>query len=398
MPARFGKRAPQSTQLTATSRQFIAMTTRNILSAAIGIAAALQFTPSAHAALQYTIYDIGAVGGNYSYGYGINNAGTVTGEATSTGNASSNLFTYSGATTNSAGTIQNLGLFGGGVLTQGFGINSSGQIAGAYYDDLGYTIQRAFVNTGGTFLDIGTLGGDYTSANAINDNGQVAGTGYISLSTYRAFRYSGGTMTALGTLGGTQSSGAGINAAGDVVGTSTLSNGSSRAFIYTTGSGMVGLGTLGGSDSSGGGINDLGHVTGNSSTGLGSNHAFLYTGGPLQDLGTLGGNSSYGVDINNSSQVVGYSDTVSGTRAFLFDSGTMYDLNNLVTNLTGAGFNYLDAALAINDNGWVTGYGTTSGGETHAFLAVVVPVPEPASGLAGLACLGAAVIRRRRRS
>ena len=373
------------------------MTTRHALSTIISIAAALNFTSSAQAALQYKIYDIGTLGGTSSYGWGINNAGTVVGEGSVTGDLSINVLKYSGATLSSPGSSQNVGSFGGGVFTEGFSINNSGQVVGAYYDPT-FTIQRAFINTGGSFLDIGTLGGDYTSANSINDNGQVVGTGYLASGNHHAFLYSGGNMTDLGTLGGTQSNGASINLAGTVSGTSTIANGSSRAFIYTTSGGMVALGTLGGSDSTGAGINDLGQVTGFSSTGAGSSHAFIYSGGPLQDLGTLGGNSSYASGINNFGMVVGNSDTLSGARAFVYDSGIMYDLNNLAMNLGGSGFNYLDNAIAVNDSGWVTGYGTTVGGETHAFLAVVVPVPEPATGMIGLLCIGAASLVRRRGS
>ncbi|MCX6982713.1 MAG: PEP-CTERM sorting domain-containing protein [Verrucomicrobia bacterium] len=364
------------------------------LATVIGIAAVIQFTPASQAALQYQLYDIGTLGGGYSAGWGINNAGTVVGEGSVTGDLSINVLKYSGATLSSPGSSQNVGSFGAGGYTEGFSINSSGQIAGAYYSTS--SIQRAFINTGGSFFDIGTLGGDYTSANAINDTGQVAGTGYLLAGNHHAFRYSGGIMTDLGTLGGTQSTGASINLAGTVSGTATMANGSSRAFIYTTGGGMVGLGTLGGSDSTGGGINDLGQVTGFSSTGAGSSHAFIYSGGPLLDIGTLGGNSSYASGINNLGMVVGNSDTLSGARAFVYESGIMYDLNNLVTNLGAAGFNYLDNAISINDSGWVTGYGTTLSGENHAFLALVVPVPEPATGMIGLLCIGAAALTRRR--
>ena len=74
----------------------------------------------------------------------------------------------------------------------------------------------------------------------------------------------------------------------------------------------------------------------------------------------------------------------------------MFDLNSLVTNLGGAGFSYLDVANSINDSGWITGSGVTLGMETHAFIAVPVAVPEPATFAVGLRCIGAAVGGRRR--
>ena len=63
--------------------------------------------------------------------------------------------------------------------------------------------------------------------------------------------------------------------------------------------------------------------------------------------------------------------------------GTMYDLNNLVSNLDSW---TLTAAQGINDSGAIVGYGTL-GGVTHGFL---LSVPEPSTiillltGLIGL--------------
>jgi probable HAF family extracellular repeat protein len=67
--------------------------------------------------------------------------------------------------------------------------------------------------------DLGTLGGDYSSGNAINARGQVTGTADLAGNVHHAFLYSGGQMTDLGTLGGDYSSGNAINARGQVTGT-----------------------------------------------------------------------------------------------------------------------------------------------------------------------------------
>jgi chitinase len=74
-----------------------------------------------------------------------------------------------------------------------------------------------------------------------------------------AFLYSGGSMSDLGTLGGARSGADGINNSGQVTGFADLSNGTTHAFLYSGGS-MSDLGTLGGTGSEGLGINDLGHV------------------------------------------------------------------------------------------------------------------------------------------
>lgn len=90
---------------------------------------------------------------------------------------------------------------------------------------------------------LGSLGGEGVQVWDINADGSVVGmiVGRASAGSAKknvllghAFRYHNGAMTDLGTLGGNQSSAAGINNSADVVGTADLGgrNGGSTSFLY----------------------------------------------------------------------------------------------------------------------------------------------------------------------
>jgi len=169
-----------------------------------------------------------------------------------------------------------------------------------------------------------------SAAYGINGQGQIVGASYIypGADAYRcrAFLYSGGTMTDLGTLGGKKSIAYAINKTGQIVGTSSTSpdiTSTSHAFLYSGGT-MTDLGTLGGPNSQATAVNDAGQVVGWSDTASGESHAFLYSGGKMKDLGTLrGGHVSIANSINDAGQIAGWSLNSSGLfRAVLYPSGS----------------------------------------------------------------------------
>ena len=86
--------------------------------------------------------------------------------------------------------------------------------------------------------DLGTLGGTYSGASAINEWGQVAGGADTAGGTVlinHAFRWTAsGGMQDLGTLGGDYgSSASAINARGQVAGYSSTPDGTTHAFLWT---------------------------------------------------------------------------------------------------------------------------------------------------------------------
>jgi probable HAF family extracellular repeat protein len=197
--------------------------------------------------------------------------------------------------------------------------------------------------------DLGTLGGNVSSAYGINNSGQIVGGARTSSGAHHAFLYSGGTMIDLGTLGGTASQARSINNHGQVVGYAENASGNPHAFLFSGNGPMQDLGTLGGV-SIAYGINDSGDVVGYS-TGSPSTRAFIYSGsGPMQSMGTLpNGSISTAFAINNNRQTVGYADSSLLIRAFVCNrNGPLQDLGVLADRKTWA--------TSINDTGLIAGY------------------------------------------
>jgi probable HAF family extracellular repeat protein len=288
-------------------------------------------------------------------------------------------------------------------------INDSGQIVGSLpVPGPLATLEHAFVQTGGATTDLGTLGGRFSGALGINNNGQIAGTSETAGGQTHGFIFSGGKMTDVGTLGGTNSDARVINDSGQVAGAAQTADGSYHAFLTTLGGTMKDLGTLGGGSSYTYGINNAGQVVGFSQGTDGKARAFIYnntTGGPMQDLNAPGINNVASA-INSSGQVVGWSfgnnASASDYRAWYFDGTTMKDLTSLLP--ANSGWQSLNGTTGINDAGQITGWGTGADGLRHAF--VLTPtgpgqpgaVPEPTTlAMLGLASLGYGAHRLRRR-
>ncbi len=187
---------------------------------------------------------------------------------------------------------------------------------------------------------------------------------------YRAVLWSGGSAIELGTLGGDNSIARGINAAGQIVGQAEVKAGVWHAFSRVAGV-MGDLGTLDPSDNEADSVaydaNAAGQVVGWSDTGFGWAEPFLYTDGEMRSLGGLGGGDGAARDIDTAGRVVGYSRDKSGVyHAFLYRDGRMIALERLLPK--DSGWTALTAANGINDAGQIVGYGIDAEGQERGFL------------------------------
>ena len=296
----------------------------------------------------YSISDLGSLGGSYSFAYGIDNTGRVTG-ISGTPDGSGRAFIWQDGTMTDLGTL-------GGWGGQGRGICPD-FVVGQSNADTGDAHACLWQN--GVATDLGTLGGYTSCAYGINAAGQVVGMADADIESgdYHAFSWKDGVMVDLGTLGGLLSCAYNVNSSGTIVGYSSTSDQQWRAVAWQDGV-ITDLGISGTAYS----INDSGDIVGMSYVGW---HAFLFSNGIVTDLGTLGGPASYAYDINESRQIVGQAQTPTGsTSACLWEEGTAIDLNSLLAADSGW---VLIEATGINDAGQITGWGLYIG-QPSAFL------------------------------
>lgn len=300
------------------------------------------------AAPAYVAVPLGSLGGPLVYGTGINGGGQIAGwsDTDSAGPLHRHAFLYNRR-------MVDLGTLAGGTQSFGNGINDLGQVAGSSNAVRGGVAQHAVVFAGKAIVDLnGPLDAESSNAYAINTAGDVVG-GFAKTGVTHAYRWNLANETGmdLGTLGGKYSQAFAVNLFGDVTGFAHVPSEDAHAFRYDS-QGLVDLGTLGGTRSIGYGINAFGHVVGVAWLADGGSHAFLHDASAMIDLGLLGGKDSIALAINDADTIVGEASDVTGaSRAFVIVAGEpMTDLNAVTTGLNGA---ILAWATAINDAGQI---------------------------------------------
>ena len=382
---------------------------------ALGLFPALVLSFSAGAQTRYTVTDLGPAGNPFSQATGLNNSGLVTGLDTASDGTQHAVVWYWGTFTD----ISQPGL--GGPNSASGGVNKFGQVIGVAETAARDPNNENFCGYGtglqcvtflwdfGAMTPLPTLGGTNSTYGGINSLGEVAGVAETSHPTgCRVTAAANGTgpqvldfepvvwgpaagqIRQLSTLpGDTVGFAMGINDEGQVVGgTGTCANtvipgfaAAPHAVLWDGDGTPHALPSLGGNapDTSvlgagnfAGAINSNGVAAGQAT--LSDNQTFhpvIWQDGIISDLGVLSGDLvGSATAINNRGEVVGASVSAPGPaggnlRAFVWRDGVMTDLNTLVP----PGSLYLLTAFGVNDSGEIVGFGATSDGDMHAFLA-----------------------------
>ncbi len=174
---------------------------------------------------------------------------------------------------------------------------------------------------------------------SINSLGQVAGWANSATGQQAVF-YDGASMSSISAPSG-NSFAYGVNNSGQIVG--NYDDGQSHGFLYAGGSGS----TLPSASLSASAINNSGQIVG-SGTVNGDTHAYLYNGGTVTDLNTgAAGSGSRATAISSNGLVAGarWDSEFGESHAFTYANGTVTDLSSVV-----AGFS---VATGINSSGQV---------------------------------------------
>jgi probable HAF family extracellular repeat protein len=323
---------------------------------------------------QYEITELGTLGGIWSGPAQMDNQSRVVGGSTIQSGAW-HAFRWNDS------QMEDLGVPGDYLVSSATGFNNSGQIVG--YANGQYQSQYAYLWEDNVWTYLGTLPGpglDYSVASGINNSSQIIGNSFTlgPGSSMRGWIWENDVMTDLGTLSGDKSSANAINDQGQIVGYSQIYHPEdymTHAFKWENGT-MTDLGILPGEvNSAAYDINENGQIVGSSSHQM-ETYPFLsiyrpclWDNGQVIDLGLPQGYvRGVATGINNQGQIVGWMATsLSGgsSHPFIWENGVLTNLNYHIPPNSGW---VLRSASDINDNGQIIGSGEAPAGSIQGYL------------------------------
>ncbi|MDX9702034.1 MAG: hypothetical protein RBU23_03215 [Candidatus Auribacterota bacterium] len=259
-----------------------------------------------------------------------------------------------------------------GYESKGTAINDNNQVIGSYYGDE-YPLSRGkgfiWSNAGG-LTEIGTEGWYETHPQVINNSGVVYGAGESWQESRTMYKYDSvtGTMQNIGVPqylpSGRYADFYAVNDSGQATGNYETYTGQS-AFYYDATRGFVRLYVPfhGDYEVYTWDINNSGKVLGYYyDNEIGQEVGFILTHlEPYLEMITIssGVGSTMPFDLNNLNQVVGgYTNEIYENTAFLWENGTIMNLDALISDPS---WTELTFAVAINDNGQMIGSGEKDG-------------------------------------
>jgi hypothetical protein len=293
-----------------------------------------------------TFTTIDVPGATYTLAMGINNAGHIVGQDSTSGHEFG--WQYDGS---SFHPIQH----GSAHNTSAGAINDSGLVAG-YFEPVSSTPRYGFTLTGSTFttIDHSPFSGGSTTSDGINNAGVITGAIYLGGNSYEGYIDKNGAVTILQDPASASSITRpnGINNAGDVVGSYDNRHG----FIYHNGVYTTIDDPNGVNGTWAQGINDHGQIVGYYKDGNNVQHGFIDSGGIFTTIDDpLGVHGTAVTGINNSDQVVGYytdaNNVQHGFEATLNATSTAENAPLVLTSLNvsdpAAGTNPIQVTLAV---------------------------------------------------
>ncbi len=233
-------------------------------------------------------------GSTWSVVSGINNVGQIVGYSSLGSFVDTNgMFT----------TVQ----YPGAAGTAAYGINSAGEVAGSYTDDV--NVNHGFTELNGSYASFDYPGATGTYFSGIDDAGDLVGNYWLENGPIQGFLYSDGIFTPINVPGAQETVAFAINNSGTIAGfyciapcTTVISG-----FLYNNGA-FTTVNYPGAASTSLTGINDNGDLVGVWSTALapGGSFAFWNQSQKFDSFNLVGIGNTYAKGINKSGEIVGY--------------------------------------------------------------------------------------------